>query len=363
MKSRMLYGSLLWLCAAVAFAQTAPPKTYDGAVVVDGQGRAATPAAAGAAPPLVVANSAKTTATDWNANDSGSVTIKGVNSGAGQTVTLNPGTSAKLGASSAGQPAAIVRTGATSRIVSYSEACPAGYTGSITWDQQEVQTVTNKTWTATGPKTNYVNNCTASTATRWVAKTGTCPAYYTGSKSWEAEESRTGGGAWTATGRTRNMVDNCVATVETRWVAASAACPAGQTGSNSWEAEESRSGGGAWVATGRTRNVVNTCASSAPKMKAVLYSYSWTPVDGGDGFATIEYSGAAGNSYYCSERDANGRDCSIGYLYSKGAPDTVGWASFCKQGEEYRQTFSPTGASREETMTIDEYIYVCTPAN
>ena len=413
MKSRMLYGSLLWLCAAVAFAQTAPPKTYDGAVVVDGQGRAATPAAAGAAPPLVVANSAKTTATDWNANDSGSVTIKGVNSGAGQTVTLNPGTSAKLGASSAGQPAAIVRTGATSRIVSYSEACPAGYTGSITWDQQEVQTVTNKTWTATGPKTNYVNNCTASTATRWVAKTGTCPAnytgstsweaeeqssaggpwtatrrtrnyvdncvatmetrwvaktgtcpaYYTGSKSWEAEESRTGGGAWTATGRTRNMVDNCVATVETRWVAASAACPAGQTGSNSWEAEESRSGGGAWVATGRTRNVVNTCASSAPKMKAVLYSYNWTPTDGGDGFANIEYPGAPGGAYYCSERDADGSNCTIGYLYSKGAPDTVGWAAFCKQGEQYRQYYSPVGASRSETVTIDEYIYVCTPAN
>ena len=408
MKSRTLYGSLLWLCAAVAFAQSAPPKSFDGAVVVDSQGRAATPEPPGSAPPLIVANSTKTTATDWNAKDSGTVAIKGVNSGASQTVVLNPDASAKLGASSAGQPATIVRTGATTRTVSYSEACPAGYSGSITYDQQEIQTVTNNTWTATGPKTNYVNNCTATVATRWVAKSGscaanytgsrtweaeetssaggpwtatgrtrnlvdtctatvetrwvaksgTCPAYYTGSKTWEAEEQRSGGGAWTATGRTRNMVDSCVATVETRWVAAATACPAGQTGSNTWEAEEQRSGGGSWVATGRTRNAVNTCVSAAPKMKAVLFSHNTTPTDGGDGFANIYYPGG---TYYCSERDADGRDCSLGYLYTNGAPNTTQWAGFCKQGEEYVENYTPVGASRNEVMTIDEYTYICTP--
>ncbi len=304
MKSRMLYGSLLWLCAAVAFAQTAPPKTYDGAVVVDGQGKAATPAAAGAAPPLVVANSAKTTATDWNANDSGSVTIKGVNSGAGQTVTLNPGTSAKLGASSAGQPAAIVRTGATSRIVSYSEGCPAGYTGTITWDQQEVQTVTNKTWTATGPKTNYVNNCTETTATRWVAKTGTCPANYTGSTSWEAEEQSSGGGPWTATGRTRNYVDSCVATMETRWVAKTGTCPAYYTGSKSWEAEEQRSGGSAWTATGRTRNLIDTCTATV-ETRWVAASTACLPGQTGSNTWEAEEQRVAGGGWTATGRTRN----------------------------------------------------------
>jgi len=320
MKNRMIFGPLLWVCAGIAVAQTAPPKTYDGAVVVDGQSRTATPAAQGAAPPLVVANSAKTTATGWNANDSGAVTIKGVNSGTGQSVTLNPGTGAKLGASSAGQPATIVRTGATTRTVTYSEACPAGYTGTISYDQQEVQTVSDKTWTATGPKTNVVNACVAGVQTRWVAQSKTCPVYYTGDITWEAEESSTGGGAWTATGntrnyndgcvatvdtrwvamsqacaayytgsisweaeeqkvggggwsstgRTRNRIDGCTATVETRWIAASAACPAGQEGSNTWEAEETRSGGGAWTATGRTRNNSNTCATPEPQGECAI---------------------------------------------------------------------------------------------
>ena len=346
MKSRMLFGSLLWLCAAVATAQTAPPKTYDGAVIVDGQSRATTPAAQGAAPPLVVANSAKTTATDWNANDSGTVTIKGVNSGAGQTVALNPGTGAKLGASSAGQPAAIVRTGATSRTVSYTEACPAGYTGSITWDQQEVQTVTNKTWTATGPKTNYVNACTASTATRWVAKTGTCPAYYTGSTSWEAEEQSSGGGPWTATGRTRNYVDNCVATMETRWVAKTGTCPAYYTGSKSWEAEESRSGGGAWTATGRTRNLVDNCvatvetrwvAATAACPAGQTGSNSWEAEESRTGGGTWATTGRTRNVVNtCADPVPQG-ECAIAY------------AGYTSQGKVYNRTYYADGVAGDVT--------------
>lgn len=257
--NKLVPTTLLLAMAAVAGAQQRPAKTFDGAVVVDGRPQQQGSERAGSAPPLVVVSGSRVDPTTWNPADTGQVVIKGVNSGVSQSVLVNPGAAAKLSGSGAGQPATVVRTGANKRVVKYTSACPAFHSGTITWDQEEIRTVNDPNWKPIGPKMNLVDTCTPIEEFRWVAEAQACPAYYNGSITWQAEERRIGGGPWARTGRTQNRVESCTPVVETRWVPASQGCPAYYTGSITWQAEEQRVGGGAWTPTGRTQNRVDSC--------------------------------------------------------------------------------------------------------
>lgn len=223
-------------------------------------------------------------------------------------------------------------TETTYQWVATGQACPAGYSGSHTWEKQQAANrsvsyncpagttaapgATYSAWGAwsdTGATRNVVNTCaqncvvpSPSTQTnyQWVARSGACPAGYSGTATWEAEQyqqrtaycpAQTGSpawgawGAWADTGSTRNYstagcAQNCTlpnpSTESTyQWVPRSAGCPTGYTGSQSWEAQQvaTRSaycpaatgayawgGYGAWSDTGATRNFVNTCTSEPP---------------------------------------------------------------------------------------------------
>jgi len=97
--------------------------------------------------------------------------------------------------------------------------------------------------------------------TQWVARSSSCSAHYTGQITWEAEQRKTVvAPVWADTGAIRNHKDECTPVVDTTWVSESAACASGYSGSNTWEAEQSSTAGGPYVATGNVRNVVNTCA-------------------------------------------------------------------------------------------------------
>lgn len=248
---------LMVALASTAAAQS--PRSFDGSINVGAKSPAGGPDQHAAAPPIVVVSGTRTAPTGWNPSDSGVLTMKGINSGSSQSVVINPGATSMLAGSSAGQPAAILRTGADKRVGSFNSACPEYHSGSITWQQEEIRSVTAPEWRVTGPKFNEVNSCTPIVETRWVGASGECPQNYTGVVTWEREERRVGGGPWTPTGNTANRNAACVGMLQSRWVAASAACPAGQTGANTWEAEEQRHGDGAWSATGAIRNASNTC--------------------------------------------------------------------------------------------------------
>lgn len=179
-----------------------------------------------------------------------------------------------------------------------SAACQAGYTGTHTWQKEQVQNRTCNagtwsgwsSWTDTGNTRSDVNTCVVATCsgsssqTQWVGASQACPAGYTGNNTWDKEQiqSRTcnsgtwsGYGAWSDTGNTRNVVNTCAPATcsgpssQTQWVGASAACQAGYAGSHTWEKEQVQSrtcnlgtwsGWTSWSDTGGTRNVVNTCA-------------------------------------------------------------------------------------------------------
>ena len=252
---------LLLAFVGQAHAQSLPPApTSDGSVSVQREGSGSSTQAAPQAPIIVVSGNKKTT-TSWVPAASGTVTIKSPSGSTSTTTVLNPtGNQVSVNGSAAAQPATIVRTGAVSRWVPKTQACQAYYSGAITWEAEETQTVVSN-WAETGTTRNYLNNCSPIVENRWVARSEACPAYYTGSKTWEAEETRSGGGAWNATGNTRNVVNACTAVTEIRWVAQSQACPSYYSGSNTWEAEQRRVGGGSWTATGATRAHNNTCAA------------------------------------------------------------------------------------------------------
>jgi hypothetical protein len=119
-----------------------------------------------------------------------------------------------------------------------------------------------------------------STQDQWVAASATCPAGQSGSHTWEKEQrntstcpSSTGApvwSGWTDTGNTRNVVNTCSTVCtpgsRTQWIAASGSCPAGQTGTVSWEKEQRQDQNpscttwSAWSDTGSTRNTVSSCA-------------------------------------------------------------------------------------------------------
>lgn len=119
-----------------------------------------------------------------------------------------------------------------------SQVCPAGSYGSLTVNQQSTSTCVSATATpAPGPwvDTSTTGTCTAcpgptnESQLRWVASGSACPAGHTGSHTWESEEIATrtvsyscpsgtttlpapamgAWSAWTATGARRNDIDTC----------------------------------------------------------------------------------------------------------------------------------------------------------
>lgn len=238
--------------------------TQDGAITISNDadltgGRVRTQA------PIIIVSGSKSTTTSWGAQGTGNLTIRSPLSGlTAATSQLNPsGAAASVNASAATQPPTIIRTGSTSRWVPQTQACPAFYTGTITWEAEEVQTVVSA-WRPTGTTRNYTNACVATVETQWVNQSQGCQAYYSGTNTWQAEQRRSGGGPWSYTGATRNASNTCTAIVETQWVGVSGGCPSGYSGYHNWEAEQRRSGGGAWSATGATRNDQNTCTAPPP---------------------------------------------------------------------------------------------------
>lgn len=189
------------------FAQQATQRGSDGAISVARPSDAGG-STAGAQPPLVIVGGKRQTGTDWVAPATGEISID-TNSGR-RNVRLNPkGGEVSLNGGAAASAPTVMRNGATSRWMSKSRECPAFYSGSITWQVEEVQTVTNPAWTETGATRNYAENCTAVVETRWIGQSAACPTGWSGSNTWEAEERRAGGGAWSATGATRAHSNAC----------------------------------------------------------------------------------------------------------------------------------------------------------
>lgn len=197
---------------AVAFpllAQQAQ-RGADGAISVSRQADSTASSRGGSQPPLVIVGGNRQIGTDWVEPQSGDISV-GTNGGQ-RSVKINPkGEDVSLSRGAAATAPTVMRNGASSRWVSKSKSCPAYYTGSITWQVEERQSITNPSWTETGATRNYAENCTAIVETRWVAQSGGCPAGYSGSNTWEAEERRSGGGAWSATGATRSHSNTCAA--------------------------------------------------------------------------------------------------------------------------------------------------------
>ncbi len=206
MKKTLL--ALAATCAVLpAVAQQSAQRSADGAVRV-GQASGGNAGAAGQ-PPIVVLGAKRQTGTDWVRPAEGELAV-GTAQGS-QTVRVNPrGTDVVLNRGAAVAAPTIVRNGATSRWIPKSQACPAYYSGAITWEEEEIATI-NSSWTATGAARNRVDSCTAIVETRWVGQNGGCPAGYSGSNTWEAEERRVGGGGWMATGATRSHSNSCTA--------------------------------------------------------------------------------------------------------------------------------------------------------
>ena len=114
--------------------------------------------------------------------------------------------------------------------------CATGYSGSITYQEEQKNTYSCPSntgapsqtgWIATG---NIRNESTAACVSlcqpetvleQWIGVTGSCPSGYTGSHTWEKQQTRTSicaagaatpvTSAWTDTGATRNTVNSCVA--------------------------------------------------------------------------------------------------------------------------------------------------------
>lgn len=172
-------------------------------------------------------------------------------------------------------------------------------------------------WSDTGGKRNKSNTCTCvpdptQTQTRWVGDSEACPAGQSGSHTWEKKQKRTrvsscssgkpvygGWSDWTDTGATRDDDNTCGTSCTpdpTLWDYKTeriyGSCPAGQSGENSWDRDYRRKnesscasgtpqyeGWGNWVVIDWKDNPVNTCSTTctppAPETK-----YQWVGVSG-----------------------------------------------------------------------------------
>lgn len=180
-------------------------------------------------------------------------------------------------------------------------------------------TTQSATWSAWQPYRDLepsagCTSCPATTTetnTRWEPRTGTCPAGESGTISFEAEQvqtrdisyncpagttalpapTTTAWSGWTDTGATRNNVNTCAPSTcvgsdtENQWTPTAGPCPAGQTGTSTWEREQVRTrtcNAGTWTAwsgwgdTGVTRNRVDSCVAGAS-------GYRWKPLMLGNG--------------------------------------------------------------------------------
>jgi hypothetical protein len=225
-KSYLAFAVLLSF--PVLAQQASTTRTADGAIDLKRSGIASGSTAPAGAPPLVIVSGKRQLGTDWIAPQSGELTV-GTSSG-DRTVKLNPkGADVDLSRGAATSAPTVIRRGAASRWSSRSRACPAHYTGAVTWQVEEIQTVTNPAWTETGQIRNYAENCTAVVDTRWIAQSSSCPSGHSGSNTWEVEERSIGGGAWTATGATRNHNNTCKAPPPPENPSPGPGCTKGQT--------------------------------------------------------------------------------------------------------------------------------------
>lgn len=188
-----------------------------------------------------------------------------------------------------------------------SRGCSSGQYGTLVVAQQMATTCLDATATpAPGPWVDVsvvTDTCTSCPAggseqeLHWVGATNACPSGYSGSHTWEDEEIRTRSitydcpagtssvptatagtwSSWALTGARRNEVNTCAATscsgsdTETQLVPTSDACPSGYSGVHTWDREQARtrtcnsgtwSAWSGWADTGNTTNVVNTCVDT-----------------------------------------------------------------------------------------------------
>lgn len=253
--------------------------------------------------------------------------------------------------------------------VSGSGTCPGGQVGTITFQKEQTRAATCASetavpvwgsWTDTGKQQSVVNTCytpcvVPADQTQWVSSSAACPAGYTGSNTWEAEQKRTAycpsvsgtsvWNAWVATGNTRNASNTCAPppvpcvapAAQTQWVDRSAACPAGQTGMTMWQAEQQRGAycpattgsysWNSWADTGNTRNQTNNCVQNpGDAIWTVPGVYQWTVPPGITSISAVAIAGGASGHWMISNVGFmnGGGDSSVSggstTLLAKGAP-------------------------------------------
>ncbi|QRG10214.1 hypothetical protein EZH22_31065 (plasmid) [Xanthobacter dioxanivorans] len=242
--------------------------------------------------------------------------------------------------------------------VSGSGTCPGGQVGTITFQKEQTRAATCASetavpvwgsWTDTGKQQNVVNTCytpcvVPAAQTQWVSSSAACPAGYTGSNTWEAEQKRTAycpspsatpvWNAWAATGTTRNASNTCAPppapcvapAAQKQWVDRSASCPAGQTGQALWQAEQQRSAycpastgayqWNSWADTGSVRNQTNNCVQNpGDAIWTVPGTYQWTVPPGITSISAVAIGGGAGGAWTYN---------SVSFQYNGGQSSVTG---------------------------------------
>lgn len=131
------------------------------------------------------------------------------------------------------------------RTVTQTLGCGSGYYGQITQAQPQHQTETRSAY------------CPAPTG-----------AYAWG--AWSAPSAWTATGGWTTTSSTCTACPGASSTTQAQWVGNSAACPSGYTGSDTWQEEQTR-----------TQTTSYSCPAGTTSLPAPTYSYSgwsWTGI-------------------------------------------------------------------------------------
>lgn len=242
--------------------------------------------------------------------------------------------------------------------VSGSGTCPGGQVGTITFQKEQTRAATCASetatpvwgsWTDTGKQQNVVNTCYTPCVVpadqyQWVPSSAACPAGYSGTNTFEAEQKRTAycpsasgtpvWNAWVTTGNWRNGNWQCVPpaapcaapAAEKQWVDRSAACPSGQTGMAMWQAEQQRSAycpastgnyqWNAWTDTGSVRNQTNNCVQNpGDAIWTVPGTYQWTVPPGITSISAVAIGGGAGGAWTYN---------SVSFQYNGGQSSVTG---------------------------------------
>lgn len=240
--------------------------------------------------------------------------------------------------------------------------CATGQYGSQVVEQEMATTCAHATATpAPGAWVDMwvaSDTCTACPADnieieqQWPDASAECPTGYTGTHTWQAEEIRTRSvayacpsgtttlpsatiGAWTSwtpTGARRSEVNNCTTgtppvttctgpDTDTQWVFRSGACPSGHTGTHTWEVQQIRSrvclagtwdAWGMWSDTAAIRNDVNTCVGPSLPAPVTIGPFN---MQGHQGSASITvFVGPAGMSVYAATTNASGGSACTGFM-------------------------------------------------